>query len=257
MPLQTDATQLKTRAEQAQYVFYSFSGGRDSAAAMYYTLDSYRMQGKYIEAIYVDGGNELPSVTQHVHSVCDRLGVHLTVLRGPHFRDVYNTKLPDSIHMNCIEKLINAPMDKYMRNRTDGADYVLVRGGKATQKRPESRTNIYQTVKNKPQMIIYNPLFEYDAELPDWLIWSGYAQGFQRTACYCCPFQRPEQWQALKRVYPDLYAETKHMFETTPFVVHPGDGHIKYIANHWIAKEHTAVKLCYCASREKMLQGNG
>ena len=255
MALRIDTDALRERAERARYVFYSFSGGRDSAAAMWYTLERFRAQGKDIEGVYVYSGHELASVTKHVHDVCDRLGVTLAEIPGEHFADVYGYKLPDSIHMPCIERLINKPMDAYIRAKTCGEDYILVRGGKAKQKRPESGTNLYQAVKSKPQMIIYNPIYEHDAPIPDWLIWEGYAQGFQRTACYCCPFQRPEQWDALKKVYPDLYAETKRMFETTPFIVHPGDGHIKYIARHWIEKENTAVKLQYSPSREKMLYG--
>ena len=42
---------LRKRAENARYYFYSFSGGRDSAFAMYLTVDKFRNMGKEIDSI--------------------------------------------------------------------------------------------------------------------------------------------------------------------------------------------------------------
>lgn len=254
--------ELRARAENAQYVFYSFSGGRDSAYAMYLTIDKYKNQGKKIEAIYVNSGNEFPDLIEHVKRVCAFVDVPLTVLTGESFESVYvqSGKFPDSIHMDCIEKLINKPMDKYMKSITNGENYILVRGGKRTQKRPESSTQLYQYVKTKPNMIIYNPLFEYDdllipEEVKSILDWDGYAKGFVRTACWCCPFQKPEQWQAMKTHYPELHKKMKKMVATLTFILHPGDGHVKRLSRYWIEKEYTPIKLDYAEKRKKEFFG--
>ena len=185
---------LRKRAENARYYFYSFSGGRDSAFAMYLTVDKFRNMGKEIAAIFVDNGE----------------------------------------------------------------DYVLIRGGKANQKRPESGTKLFQVVKNKPQMVIYNPLYEYDTSVidektADFLTWDGYKKGFVRTACWCCPFQKPQQWVAMREHYPVLHERLKRMFMTYTFVLHPNDGHIRYIADYWIKKEFIPVKFEYAPKRKEMM----
>lgn len=259
----SDAKALQERAANAKFVFYSFSGGRDSALAMYLTLQKFRQLGKVIAAIFVDSGDELPGLSEHVKNVCDWLGVNLVVLNGATFAELYgkNQRFPDSIHMDCIERLINKPMDKYMTAYTNGEDYVLVRGGRSDQKRPESGTKLYQTVKGKPNMIIYNPLYEYDPtdvgeEALERLTWEGYKKGFVRTACFCCPFQKPQQWEALKEIFPALHEKLKRMFTTYTFVLHPGDGHVRYISDYWIKKEFTPVKFEYAPKRREMMMSD-
>lgn len=244
---------LKDRVNNAKYVYYSISGGRDSAAAMYLTVDEFRRQGKTIAAIFVDNGDELPGVAEHAEYLCQEMGVPLIRLQGNGLYEVYGPKgkWPDAIHMDCIEALINKPMDTYLKDKHKDEDYVLIRGGRASQKRPESGTKVYQAVKSKPRMIIYNPLFELSTEdCPQWLEWDGYAKGFVRTACWCCPFQRPEQYAALKSNYPELHERLKYMFESLTFIVHPGDGHVKYLADYWLKREYTPLKLDYAPSRK-------
>ena len=76
---------LRKRAENAKYYFYSFSGGRDSAFAMYLTVDKFRNMGKEIAAIFVDNGDEFPDLVEHVKKVCDSLNVKLIILHGDDF----------------------------------------------------------------------------------------------------------------------------------------------------------------------------
>lgn len=253
--------ELYQRFQKSNYIFYSFSGGRDSALALYCTIDKYRNTGKHIEALFVDSGDEFPDLLEHVKYVCDFLNVKLTVLHGDNFIKIYGEKqqFPDSIHMDCIERLINKPIDAYCKSVCGAEDYVLIRGGKSTQKRPESNTKLLHQLKSKPQMIIYNPLYEIDinnidANVIEKLTWSGYAKGFLRTACWCCPFQKPQQWAQLKKYYPELHDKLKIMFAKYDFILHPGDGHVKYIADYWIKEEMTPVKFKYCKKRENELR---
>jgi len=37
-------------------------------------------------------------------------------------------------------------------------------------------------------------------------LWEGYAKGFQRTACWCCPFQTKQQYETIKKELPFLWA---------------------------------------------------
>ena len=43
------------------------------------------------------------------------------------------------------------------------------------------------------------------------LLWRGYELGFVRTACWCCPFQKVEQWEKLKEHYPLLWEEMRRI----------------------------------------------
>lgn len=229
---------LRERAEQASHLYYSFSGGRDSTRALVMTYESMRNTCKNIEVLYVDNGYELPDLKCHIQRVCDQLGAPLRILHSDidylaYYKD--KARQPDSIHRDCIELTINRPMDRYIADAVGDDDYVLVRGGKPNQRTALSGTQLYQTVDAKPHMIIWNPLFEMDEDdlnvkIPEW---RGYQLGFERTACWCCPFQKPAQWVTLKKYYPLLHEELRHIFETIPFTRHPGDGYLKYIDQYW------------------------
>lgn len=233
-----ESSALQKRANDAKYVYYSYSGGRDSTRALMMTYESVRDSGKTVEVLYVDNGYELPDLKAHIIRVCKQLGAPLRILHSDVDYISYYTdkgRQPDSIHRDCIELTINKPMDRYIASQVGDDDYVLVRGGKPTQRTTLSGTQLYQTVESKPQMIIWNPLFEMDdadleATIPEWI---GYQLGFDRTACWCCPFQKPTQWEALKKYYPLLHDELQHIFETIPFVEHPGDGYLRYINQYW------------------------
>lgn len=229
---------LRERADRADHLFYSYSGGRDSTRALVMTYETVKNSGKSVEVLYVDNGYELPDLKCHIQRVCDQLGAPLRILHSDidyltYYKD--KSRLPDSIHRDCIELTINRPMDRYIAETVGDDDYVLVRGGKAKQRTALSGTQLYQTVDAKPHMIIWNPLFEMDEDdlnvnIPEWI---GYQLGFDRTACWCCPFQKPAQWETLKKYYPLLHDELRHIFETIPFTRHPGDGYLKYIDQYW------------------------
>lgn len=80
-------------------------------------------------------------------------------------------------------------------------------------------------MKSKPNLLIYNPLFfatkeQLEAKIPEW---RGYAAGFNRTCCWCCPFQKREQYEALRKNYPLLYEEMKEVMGRIVLPLHKGD----------------------------------
>ena len=74
---------------------------------------------------------------------------------------------------------------------------------------------------------------DYIKELEKIPLWKGYKCGFDRTACWCCPFQSKAQWDALGEYYPLLFGELKEMFQILEFKEHEGDGYLKRIQNYW------------------------
>lgn len=219
---------LDQRMESAKYVFFSFSGGRDSTRAIYLCARRFLETGKKCQALYVESPCEFPDVVMHIRRVCKDVGLPLHCIHpDTNYIDEYaeKGKSPDTIFMDCVEKLINRHLDRYIKEQIGDEDYILVRGGKAKQKTSRSHTAGKQEVKSKPNMIIYNPLFyaskeQLDTPIPEW---PGYAAGFIRTACWCCPFQKKEQYEALRRNYPLLFEEMKKIVAKTRFVCHKGD----------------------------------
>ncbi len=223
-----DALALDERMQAAKFVFFAFSGGRDSTRAIYLCARRFLETGKRCEAVYVGSACEFPDVEMHVRRVCADVGLPLKILRPERtFITEYVEKgrCPDSIFMDCVEELVNNPMDAYTRSVAGDEDYILVRGGQAKQKTSRSKTAKFQNPKSKPHLLIYNPLFEATPEqlaapIPEW---RGYAAGFNRTACWCCPFQKAEQFEALRANYPFLYEEMKDIVRRIRFPWHKGD----------------------------------
>lgn len=236
---------LKTRSDNARYVYYSLSGGRDSQAALELTIDSMRVSGKRVELLYVDNHSELDSVRAHVEAVAARAGLPLTVLEGVSFAEHYERlgRWPNSIHKDCIETLINRPIDDYCRRTAAGEDYVLVRGGRPTQRNRYSKSAAYQELKSKPGMIIYNPLYEcpdYEARGP---VWPGYALGYARTRCWCCPFALISDWERLRELEPERWEKLRDMFGRLTWRAYKGDGYLRRIEQYWIGQHGVNVPM--------------
>lgn len=238
---------LDEATSAADHVFWAFSGGRDSTLALLATYDTFRRQGKTCQVIHVSGGCEFPDIEVHVRKVCRSIGADLVVLRPRrNFLTEYAERgeFPNPLFMDCVDKLINKPMNDFIDSQVGDAKFILVRGGKASQKTARSNTDRLQRVKSRPNMTIYNPAFDYteeqlSAEIPEW---RGYAEGFLRTACWCCPFQRKQQWDALKRCYPLLWEELREMFGTVAFKRIEGDSHQRNVERYWRGEHGVDVK---------------
>lgn len=235
---------LRARAERARYVFYSLSGGRDSQAALELTYSRYVDEGKRVEVLYVDNGSELAGTREHAEAVAASVGAQLTVLPGKTFFEVYDARgrWPNSIHKDCVEALINRPIDLYCRSVANGEDYVLVRGGRPTQRNLYSGSAAYQVVKGKPGMIIHNPLYEtpdYDAQGP---LWPGYALGYARTRCWCCPFALISDWEVLRVQEPEKWEAMRQAFARLEWRAYRGDGYLRRIQKYWEGEHGVPVR---------------
>lgn len=245
--------ELSERMEKAKYVFWAFSGGRDSTRALIATWQAFKDTGKHCEVIYIENTCEFPDLIMHIKRVCKMLDAKLTTV---HPDKTYLTEyyekghIPDSLYMDCVETLINKPMDKYISSVVGKEDYILVRGGQPKQKTARSGTAEMQEVKSKPNMIIYNPAFsmtkeQLEAKIPEW---PGYAAGFRRTACWCCPFQCAEQFEALRANYPLLFEEMKNIMGSVKIKSYG----IKSYDDKYRYWEKEGVKLMWDRNRKKI-----
>lgn len=246
--------ELTERMAKAKYVFWSFSGGRDSTRALIATWQAFVDTGKHCEVVYIENTCEYPDLIMHIKRVCKMLGAKLTTIHPDktYLSEYYEQgHIPDSLYMDCVETLINRPLDKYIASVVGKEDYILVRGGQPKQKTTRSGTSEIQEVKSKPNMIIYNPAFsmtkeQLEAKIPEW---PGYAAGFRRTACWCCPFQSAEQYDALRQNYPLLFEEMKGIMGSIrikSYGVKSYDDKYRYWEKH-------GVKLLWDRDRKKTL----
>ena len=236
-------------------IYMAFSGGKDSSLALLKIIPILEKMGKNIIAIYVSNGVEFPDILSHVYRFTNDFGIQLQILNSSQtFFDIYNKKWPDVIYRDCIDLLINKPIDKFCNK--DREPYLLIRGGMKNQKTTLNTLNkdnqfngLINTIKSKPFLTILNPIFliqnsnEEYAKVP---LWSGYDKGFCRTACWCCPFQRPKQWDAIKKYYPMLFEELKYWMSRLYLKYHPEKGKggfIDRMQTYW-EKEGITIKMC-------------
>ena len=206
----------------ADIFIYAFSGGKDSTLAFLSTIDRLKAEKKTIEVLMVDTGAEFPSVMAFADRIVKTKGMSLTILRNEKtFQTQYinNNKFPDNLFRDCVETLINSATDKYLAVKYPQQEYVLIRGGRNDQKTKKSKSSGVQKIKGEKFLTIWNPLFDLEKEKYEELLenipkWEGYGRGYKRTACWCCPFQKKEQWEAMKTCDPLLFNEMKRLAVT-------------------------------------------
>lgn len=197
-------------------VFITFSGGKDSSVATFLMIPILRELGKEFELVFVDTGVEIPTVSEYVIRFAEHFGCDLHIVRsGVDFFSYYERKKswPNAIYRDCIAVLIKDPAERYMIDKAgDGKEIINIRGGRSVQATDLSKGQKFYTVKQGARDIrLLNPLYDlseeaferYRQQLEDEFgLWEGYAKGFQRTACWCCPFQTVQQYDVIKQELP-------------------------------------------------------
>jgi len=199
---------------------------------------------KDFELLFVDTGVELPSVSEYAVRFAEFFNAKLTIIKGgPDFWGYYEPKKrwPSAIYRDCIDTLINLPLDNYCFSRLNrGEKYILIRGGRSSQATTLSKgEKIYTVTKGKRKIRLLNPLFDLSEEAfekykkglkENFGLWEGYEKGFVRTACWCCPFQTKQQYDTIKKELPFLWEILKRKAEEWEFM---GDTPLeKYLAKY-------------------------
>ena len=150
-------------------VFFSFSGGKDSSLAAFLMIPILREIKKDFELLFVDTGVELPSVSEYVVRFAEFFNSKLTIIKGgPDFWQYYESKKrwPSVIYRDCIDTLINHPLDNYCFSQLNkGEEYILIRGGRSSQTTTLSKgEKIYTVTEGKKKIRLLNPLFDLSEE---------------------------------------------------------------------------------------------
>ena len=233
--------------EQDTFIF-QLSGGRDSTLALLKALPLIP-EGKKKYGIHVDTGAEFPDLLSYIIDICQEVNLELIILHPKrNIIQYYKDKgsFPDSLFRDCQKTFINDVIDNFNIDlQKEGRKVVTIRGGRAKQKTTLSKSNVYQEVKkNKYTIKILNPLFylpegEYEKEIKNINIWKGYKLGFDRTACWFCPFQRTTQWEALKKYYPLLFEQMKILAKTLTYRQYDKDPTFPKFYEYFLKEEIT------------------
>jgi len=224
-------------------VVVQFSGGKDSTVALNWARGVCAQFKKPVTALFVDNGAEFLDLVSHVIRICEKVGVELTLLHPKQniLQYYYQKKMwPDSIYRDCLHKFINEPVNHYIR-QFENERVICVRGGRSDQKTSLSKSDMIQDVKDGERVVhLLNPFFgvskeDYEKALAEVkpLLWKGYEKGFVRTACYLCPFQKAEQWEALKIHYPLLWEEMRKLTQVLEYKEYKGDSTRRRFLDYW------------------------
>jgi len=171
--------------------------------------------------LFVDMGVEHPGYISHMLDVSRALDCPLVLL-----------KPKDNFWLTLLEKgwprwnfpwchdMLHDALKTYVREHYDPSDTLRITGSRSKQAKRTSEKRADTPLNSTPEYRHYAPIFDWTEDacatklrelgLP---IWEGYALGFCRTACWCCPGQRGQTYAALRDHYPGLFREMKKLIE--------------------------------------------
>ena len=206
----------KKKYDHIKTIAVQYSGGRDSSCALWWASKNF--PEKNIIAVFSAVEVEFPGMAVFVEDVTRYLNVKLVIVRSeklwwPWVRD---NGWPSIIFRPCQPLFIHGPVDKYYKS-LDPASTLLLDGSRAKQAGRGSKKTKTSLIPHLEKYEAYHPVYDLK-EQEVWKIleteripiWKGYAQGFVRTACWCCSGQCSLQAAMLQRYYPGLADEIRY-----------------------------------------------
>lgn len=234
------SAEIEDEILQYNRFFISFSGGKDSLLTLFKIVPVLKEYNKQFEVFYIDTGVEFPDLLPYIYKIVEMLDVPFKVLqpRKNFFDLFYKPRVwPKAIYRDCIDLMLTKTVDDYCDDKKE--PYVLIRGGRSNQKTSgASGSKKIQRFQTKPLCIIYNPIYDvaeenFQDEISLLPLWPGYAKGFDRTACWCCPFQKTTQWEAMKIHYPLLHEQMGELVKRLAYFETSSDIYSKRIRSYW------------------------
>lgn len=187
-----------------------YSGGRDSTAALLWARVN--LPGARLVALHADMGADFPGFPAHVYSVTKTIDCELALVRTENIIIGFMQKgWPIWVGPWCQTRM-NHSLDQWVKSNCIREETLILRGTRSKQKKATSDLQPNVELKSMPRWKRLEPIFDWTEESVHRLvesagvpIWDGYALGMQRTACWCCPGQRPIAYAALRREYPCLF----------------------------------------------------
>jgi 3'-phosphoadenosine 5'-phosphosulfate sulfotransferase (PAPS reductase)/FAD synthetase len=242
--------ELRRALDRSERIVFQFSGGLDSQFAMELVLEMIDGTKEY-EALFVNTEAEFPSVVQYVKDYTSKHQIPLTIIDDSVLKHIEKSgHFPHPIYRDCLS-IINREVNKYSK-RTHS---TIVSGHRPLQRGGRSKMDV---VYEKRGLLVLSPLYVFDKSFDYTTLytgerWEGYAKGFSRTACYCCPFQKEQQFEAMRLHESECWHKMKALLETYPIIRlddRPSGGvSYKNIKPYW--EDRYGVKLIVDSTRGK------
>ena len=229
----------------------SFSGGKDSLAALLYVRNNIT---KKFTTVFCDTGWEAEETLQHIQDVKKRLNLDLAILKSKKYDGfvdlaIKKNRFPASKSRFCTEKLKIEPMIDYVLDQKD--DLLIIDGIRSAESPARSKMSAQCTYfkyyfepykinkKGKPVKFTYRkkdiikfnknyahdllrPIFEWTAQQTiDYIKENGlepnplYSKGFKRVGCFPCINSGHTDIKSLLRFYPGRIEELKQIEKDT------------------------------------------
>ena len=199
--------------------YVSFSGGADSTA-MAILL---QQQGVEFELLMADTGAELPETYWFATEAAKKLGVPLSVVGGAGFYPYlvqYGFMLPSVLVRWCTRVLKRMPLNA--RIAADDICYIGIRAEEAHRAKIQAKYEIkYPLIEaGMEKKDVLDLCRKHDLLNPcyDWRT---------NCSCFCCPFQRKQDWRGLSQYHPNLYRLAEQWEDTSVFYAEQR-GHTPY-----------------------------
>lgn len=191
---------IRQQAEGHECVNISFSGGKDSTAA----LELARRAG-FEDSYFVDTGMEFPETLGFVKS----LGIR-TILRARNFwREVERRGPPRKDDRWCCELQKLAPVKEWLEGK---GECITIQGNRWYES--FARAGLPAAARNPfhPMQINVSPIRNWRAlEVFLYIWWRNlpqnplYEMGMERVGCWMCPAMLESEFAVVRTLHPDLH----------------------------------------------------
>lgn len=216
-------------------VIVSFSGGKDSQAALLFAVEKYGKDN--VEAVFCDTGWEHPDTYTHIQQVVDQLQIPLATLKSVRYRDFVDLaqkkhRFPATRTRFCTVELKIKPMIDWILEQDD--NLIIIQGIRASESQARAAMlpecsyfreyfdNDAKGLYRKKDVIkwckhhdasVLRPIFAWSAQqVIDYILAHGqqpnplYKRGFSRVGCFPCIMARKQE---IKLISKDEWARQR------------------------------------------------
>jgi len=192
------------RENMAEKTVVSFSGGKDSLVAL-----DLAVRAGVDKAVFADTTIEFKETVEYIKFVRDFLGIEIDIVKAPKsfFEVAKYIGFPSRRRRWCCDVFKFGPLAKYA---AENDVHAFVTGLRKYESYQRSR---YNKIDKNPLVpaIQLNPILRW-SENDVWEYIKKYElpinplyKYLNRIGCWCCPFKTKEEFQKIKRYFPQLY----------------------------------------------------
>ena len=196
---------------KAQPITASFSGGKDSLAALGIAMKV----TKDIELLYINTGLEFPETVEYVKEFAEKNDMKLHMAKADDaFKENVDTFGPPAKDFRwCCKVCKLGPItDTISKEYPKGT--ITVEGNRMLESFARSKIGFVTKNPFVPNQINLNPVRTWSAAEICGYIWMKgleynplYERDFERIGCYLCPSCLASEWKNTERIHPELHKD--------------------------------------------------